>query len=128
MYRKYYNNKNQKGVILDEPFDYKKEAKKLITKARYNFKQGNHKNAFSNGSSAIKLLLSYQLQLNKEITNKELLAQIDWRSPNFMKISEALGTASLIEFAKAKPTDVNFEMILSVFKTVYKEKQPKKLL
>lgn len=127
VYRKYHN-KNQKEMILDESFDYKKEAKKLITKAQYNFKEGNYKNAFSDGSSAIKLLLSYQLQLNKEITNKELLAQIDWRSPNFMKISEALGTASLVEFAKAKPTDTNFDMIVSVFETVYKEKQPKKLL
>ena len=126
VYRKYHN-KNEKEIV-DESFNYKKEARELITKAQYNFKQGKYKNAFSDGSSAIKLLLSYQLQLNKEITNKELLAHIDWRSPNFMKISEALGTASLIEFAKAKPTDVNFDMIVSVFETVYKEKQPKKLL
>ena len=127
IYRKYYI-KNQKEMVLDEPFDYKVEARKLIIKAQYNFKEGNYKNAFSDGSSAIKLLLSYQLQLNKEITNKELLAQIDWRSPNFMKISEALGTASLIDFAKAKPTDTNFDMIVSVFEIIYKEKRPRKLL
>ena len=56
----------------------------MITRKEY-------KDAFANGGRAVRMLVIYQLGLNQEATNKELLNHLDHKMPNFMKISGALG-------------------------------------
>ena len=59
-------------------------------------------------------------------TKTAVLNHLDHKMPNFMKISGALGTCSLVEFAKAEPTGDNFENVVSVFESLYGKNPIKK--
>ena len=110
----------------DVPFDYRGEARRLMALAQDDYNRKEYKDAFANGGRAVRMLVIYQLGLNQEATNKELLNHLDHKMPNFMKISGALGTCSLVEFAKAEPTGDNFENVVSVFESLYGKNPIKK--
>ncbi len=125
LYRKYRRD-GASGLAGGVPFDYRMEARRLMAIAQEDHKRKEYKDAFANSGRAIRMLVSYQLGLNKEVTNRELLNHLDHTMKNFMQISQALGTCSLVEFAKAEPTDDNFENMVSVFEFLYGKNQIKR--
>ena len=121
-----YRRELKSELERDVPFDYRGEARRLMALAQDDYKKNEYKDAFANGGRAVRMLVIYQLGLNQEATNKELLNHLDHKMPNFMKISGALGTCSLVEFAKAEPTGDNFENVVSVFESLYGKNPIKK--
>ena len=121
-----YRRELKSELEKDVPFDYRGEARRLMALAQDDYNKKEYKDAFANGGRAVRMLVIYQLGLNQEATNKELLNHLDHKMPNFMKISGALGTCSLVEFAKAEPTGDNFENVVSVFESLYGKNPIKK--
>ena len=121
-----YRRELKSELERDVPFDYRGEARRLMALAQDDYNKKEYKDAFANGGRAVRMLVIYQLGLNQEATNKELLNHLDHKMPNFMKISGALGTCSLVEFAKAEPTGDNFENVVSVFESLYGKNPIKK--
>ena len=121
-----YRRELKSELEREVPFDYRGEARRLMALAQDDYNKKEYKDAFANGGRAVRMLVIYQLGLNQEATNKELLNHLDHKMPNFMKISGALGTCSLVEFAKAEPTGDNFENVVSVFESLYGKNPIKK--
>ena len=66
-------NKPLTQLIPQKRFDYLLESNKLLQEGKENFKRQEFKDAYGKVGQAIRLFLSYKLNLKKEITNEDLL-------------------------------------------------------
>lgn len=57
-------------------FDHVLESQNLLQKAKDDFKKGLHKDAYGKVSQALRLFLSHELNLNREITNEDVLLHL----------------------------------------------------
>lgn len=123
--------KNSKNIKVEKPkekiFDYKKEALKLIDDSKELFKKKLYKDAYGNASQALRLYLSYDNNLNKEITSYELLRYLkknthkikDNDKKNYLSakdfkiIQECFNLCSLVEFAKYQANKKDFDKIIN---------------
>jgi len=64
--------------------------------------------------AVIRLYLSYELNLNKEITNEEILLNISNTKYPLKKIQKCFEYSSLIEFAKHESDEKIFYNLISV--------------
>ncbi len=123
LYKKYYL-KSKVGTILpekivvEESFDYKKEAQKLIKKSEELFKKEQYKDAYEKAGQALRLFLSYKYGLKKEITNDNILRFIKDKEKDIRKIKECFDLCSLVEFAKYNPNKKDFDKIIETAKAV----------
>jgi len=101
----------QKNKIV-KTFNYKKEAKQLLEKAKKNYGAGNKKEGYTNISQAVRMYLSYKHGLKKEITNSELLRHI--KNKNKKDIRICLNSCTMVEFARTKPSDKEFNNCLDI--------------
>ncbi len=93
------------------------EPKKLISQAQQYYDQGEYKEAFGTAGKAIRLFLSHDAGLKREITSQELIRLIQQKHNNYPldAIRECLKTTDLVEFAKSNATEDEFKKIISLF-------------
>jgi hypothetical protein len=92
------------------------EPQKLISQAQQYYDKGEYKEAFGTAGKAIRLFLSQDTGLKKEITSEELLRLI--QKHNYYPIDdirECLKITDLVGFAKSNATEVDFKNIISLF-------------
>jgi len=92
------------------------EPQKLISQAQQYYDKGEYKEAFGTAGKAIRLFLSQDTGLKKEITSEELLRLI--QKHNYYPIDdirECLKITDLVEFAKSNATEDDFKKITSLF-------------
>jgi hypothetical protein len=114
----------QKPVILKESkkFDYVSVSDNLIKEAQENFNKKQYKDAYGKVSQAIRLFLSYELKLNKEITNEDLLSNINDTIYPISEIRNCFELSSLVEFAKLEKNKEDFNKMIDVAKNLIQRK------
>ena len=95
--------------------EYIIESKKLISQAQQYYDKGEYKEAFGTAGKAIKLFLSYDAGLKREITSEELIRLIRKHNYPISDIRESLKITDLVEFAKSNATEDDFKNIISLF-------------
>ncbi len=105
-------------------FEHIIESKKLISQAQQYYDKGEYKEAFGTAGKAIRLFLSHDAGLKREITSEELIRLL--QKHNYYPIDdirESLKITDLVEFAKSNATKDDFKKIISSFnKLLNKEK------
>jgi len=93
----------------------------LIKEAKDDFERKLFKDAYGKVSQAIRLFLSYELNLNKEITNEEILLYLDDAKFPTDEIKTCFKLSSLVEFAKHQENENEFDHMINVAnKIIYK--------
>ena len=95
--------------------DYVMESKKLIDGAIQYHNKGEDKEAFGTAGKSIRLFLSYDAGLKREVTSEELIRLIQKNNYPLDDIRECLKITDLVEFAKLKATEDDFKKIISLF-------------
>ncbi len=103
-----------------EIFDYKKESIKLLNRSKRLFKQQKPKEAFEVANQSVRLYLSYKYGLEKELTNEELLSQLDLDKKTFFELKECFEICSLVEFAKYSPNKTDFKNVIVCVEKIIK--------
>jgi len=113
-----------KPVIFQElkKFDYILESNKLIQDAQDCFNKKQYKDAYGKVSQAIRLFLSYELKLNKEITNEDLMSHLDNTIFPISEIKNCLQLSSLVEFAKRDENEDDFNKMISIARELIQRK------
>ena len=96
-------------------FEHIIESKKLISQAQQYHDKGEYKEAFGTAGKAIRLFLSYDAGLKREITSEELIRLIQKHNYPIDAIRECLKITDLVEFAKSNATKDDFQKIISLF-------------
>jgi len=100
--------------ILPQNFDYIYEANKILKEGKESFDRQEFKEAYGKVAQAIRLYLSYKLNLRKEITNENLLNFLEHTSYPTNDIENCFRKSSLVEFAKENPNKNDFKEIVSL--------------
>ena len=96
-------------------FEHIIESKKLISQAQQYHDKGEYKEAFGTAGKAIRLFLSYDAGLKREITSEELIRLIQKYNYPIDAIRECLKITELVEFAKSNATEDDFQKTISLF-------------
>jgi hypothetical protein len=117
IYKKYYKKirkeiVNEIAPFIAPVFDHKKEARELIEKAKKKYKEKEFKDAYSFASRAVRLFLSYENGLKKELTNDEIVHFYKQHKKEHKTLKEFLDLCCLVEFAKYKANDDDFNEIV----------------
>ena len=96
-------------------FDHASESKKLMDEAIKDHDKGYYKEAFGTAGKSIRLFLSHDAGIKREITNEELIRLLPKNNYPINDIRECLKVTDLVEFAKLKATDYDFKQITSLF-------------
>src|SRR6476659_4960748 len=114
--------KKKRFTIIDtqlnpklKSFDHVIESKKLIDEAIQYHDKGHYKEAFGTAGKSIRLFLSHDAGIKREITSEELIRLIPKDNYPINDIRECLKVTDLVEFAKLKATDYDFKKIISLF-------------
>ncbi|PPA80242.1 MAG: hypothetical protein C00003105_02244 [ANME-2 cluster archaeon HR1] len=122
IYKKYLkkpdNTDEAKPVLKEQPFDYVSTAEKMIAKAVECFENGDYKEAYGKAGQALRLFISYENKLNKELTNDEVIDYLKEHGMKYEQVEECFELCSLVEFAKYKASKDDFDMIISAAKEV----------
>lgn len=113
-----------KPVIQTKPkkFDYVLASSNLIKEAKDNFHEKQFKDAYGKVSQAIRLFLSYELNLNKEITNEDLLPYLENLAIPTDEIKNCFKLSSLVEFAKHQENEIEFNHIIDIAENIIHKK------
>ncbi len=93
-------------------FDHRSEALSKLRRAKRLFDNKRYKDAYGEAGQAIRLYLSYEHGLAKELTNDEVIAYLKDNNIPFDDIKECFDICSLVEFAKYKPDKKSFDKII----------------
>jgi hypothetical protein len=120
--------KNKKSfTIIDtssnpkKSFDHVTESKQLMDKAIQYRDKRHYKEAFGTAGKSIRLFLSYDAGIKREITSEELIRLIQKNNYPIDDIRECLKITDLVEFAKLKATEYDFNKIISLFNKLSNE-------
>lgn len=116
------NNAPLKPVIqksLQKKFDYILASNDLILQAKEDFEKKKHKEAYGKINQAIRLFLSYELKLNKELTNEEMLSHLSNTKYPITDIENCFKLSSLVEFAKHTPNEDEFYKMITLAENLF---------
>ncbi len=116
------NTTKQKLKPIVRKINYKLESKKLIEKAKKLFEEKKYKDAYGTAGQALRLFLSYENNLNKEITNDEIIKYLKQKQKEHKQIKECFDLCSLVEFAKYETNKKDFDKIISKTEQIINEK------
>ena len=102
----------------EKPFDYKSESIKLLEKSKKLFTQKQYKDAYGTAGQALRLFLSYEKKLNKEITNDEIINYLRNHKQGYKEAKECFDLCSLVEFAKYEANKKDFDKIINHAKKI----------
>ena len=113
--KKTFTINNSSPIPKLKSFEHIIESKKLISQAQQYHDKGEYKEAFGTAGKAIRLFLSYDAGLKREITSEELIRLIQKHNYPIDAIRECLKITDLVEFAKSNATEDDFKKIISLF-------------
>jgi hypothetical protein len=119
----FFLKRKRKIISIDDPikpvkkYNYRREALGLLKKSENEFSDGNFKDAYGFANQAIRLYLCYKNGLNKELTNYEILKNIDNLPKDTKNIFDL---CCLVEFAKYKPNKKDFGEIIGFARVLIK--------
>ena len=124
IYYRYFHKKHQTSLkplqSLKKPFDYKKEAKNLLIAAERLYGEKKYKDAYGKAGQALRLYLSYEHGLNREMTNDEVIRFLKNKQYPYQQIKRCFDLCSLVEFAKYEANNTDFNQIkTTVGKTIH---------
>lgn len=96
----------------EKSFDYRSESIRLIEKSKRLFEQKRYKDAYGTAAQGLRLFLSYENKLNKEITNDEIINFLKNNKKEYKEAKECFDLCSLVEFAKYKANEKDFDRII----------------
>jgi len=102
----------------EEPFNYKSESIKLLDESKRLFEQKKYKDAYGTAGQALRLFLSYENQLNKEVTNDEIINFLREHKKEYKEAKECFDLCSLVEFAKYEANKNDFDEIIRKTKKI----------
>jgi len=112
---RYQRKKNATGPLaqrpVKRPFDYRAESRRLLLEAEELYKQGRYKDAYGKAGQSLRLYLSYQYGLQREITNDEVIRFLRSKHHPYTEIKQCFDLCSLVEFAKYTANDRDFSII-----------------
>lgn len=121
-YKKFNKKSKSPDIIIKKkekkPFDYKSESIRLIEKSKKLFEQKRHKDAYGTAGQALRLFLSYENNLNKEITNDEIINFLREHKKEYKEAKECFDLCSLVEFAKYEANKKDFDKIIRKAKKI----------
>ena len=117
----YYRYQKKKRILesdgtkhsVEKPFDYKSEAKRLLLEAEELYRQKKYKDAYGKAGQALRLYLSYEYGLRKELTNEEIIRFLKTKKQPYSEIKRCFDLCSLVEFAKYTADEKEFHTIRS---------------
>jgi len=126
IYKKYTMKKpdstyEAKPIIKEQTFDYTSAAKKMIVKAVECFENEDYKEAYGKAGQALRLFISYENKLNKELTNDGIVDYLKEHGMKYEHIEECFELCSLVEFAKYRASREDFDMIISTAKEIIEQ-------
>jgi len=104
---------------LPKKFDYILASNNLIQKAKDDFQEKQYKDAYEKVNQAIRLFLSYDLKLNKEITNEVILLHLVNTKYSVNNIERCFKLCSLVEFAKHNPDKKEFDEMITLAENLF---------
>lgn len=104
--------------------DHISESQKLMAESQKHYDKKKYKDAFAVAGQAIRLFLSYETELKKEITNEELFSHIENYDYPVEEVRQCLEISSLVEFAKLSATEDDYEKLISLFAKLSDSKKP----
>ncbi len=124
IYKKRFNKKkieiHEKQKIEEKLFDYKKESLLVLNKAKKLFEKEKYKDAYMFASQALRLFLSYENNLKKEVTNDEIINYLKKHKQSYKNVKDCFDLCSLVEFAKYKANKKDFSKIIDFAEKVIK--------
>lgn len=121
-YKKFHKKPEHVKTIVEKSieklYDYKKESIKLLEKSKEQFEKKEYKDAYGTAAQALRLFLSYDNKLNKEITNDEIIDYLRKQGKNYKEVKECLDLCSLVEFAKYEANKTDFNKIIKQAKKI----------
>ncbi len=113
----------KRSVLVEKPFDYVAEARKLLQRAKKLFSEKKEKDAYEKTSQAIRLYFSYFYGIKKDLTNSELLKYLMKNEKDkYSDVKKCLDLCALVEFAKYQPNIKDFNKIISLAEKIIPEK------
>jgi len=121
-YKRLNNKPHQETYVVEKkkekPLDYKSESIKLLEESKKLFGQKQYKDAYGTAGQALRLFLSYENKLNKEITNDEIIKYLRDHKQRYKEAKEAFDICSLVEFAKYEANKKDFDKIINHTKKI----------
>jgi len=129
LYYRYFHTKHQQIITptqsLKKPFDYKKEARNLLVAAERLYKEKRYKDAYGKAGQALRLYLSYEHGLKRELTNDDVIRFLKNKQYPYQQIKHCFDLCSLVEFAKYQANNSDFDQIkTTVGKTIKHQHNP----
>jgi hypothetical protein len=106
---------NASLVTLPKSTDYITESKRLMNDAVAHHNKGQFKEAFETAGKAFRFFLSEDAGIKKETTTQELIQSLQKNKYPLDDIIDCLKITDLAQFARYKPTESEFEKIVSLF-------------
>jgi len=106
---------------IPKKFDYVLASNNLIQEAKDDFQEKQYKDAYGKVNKAIRLFLSYELDLNREITNEDILLYLVNTKYPVNDIERCFRLSSLVEFAKYGPNEEEFDEMITVAQNLIKK-------
>ncbi len=100
--------------------DHVSEARRMIEEAEDLFRNDRKKDAYEKVSKAIRFYFSYKLGIKRELLNSELMNALKGRADadTCSKVNECLDLCGMVEFAKYKTNQEDFDRIVEMAKEV----------
>ena len=121
LYYRYFKQNNKIDSFqrqVTKPFNYKKEAARLLSEAERLYQLGKYKEAYGKAGQSLRLYLSYKHGLRKEITNSDILNFLKNKQHPYQEIKHCFCICSLVEFAKFKTNESDFKRIYSTVRSI----------
>ncbi|MDG6229320.1 MAG: hypothetical protein QCH96_05090 [Candidatus Thermoplasmatota archaeon] len=101
-----------------EPFDHRAMAKRLLLEAEELYRQGQYKEAYAKAGQSLRLYLSYEHGICRELTNAEVIRFLKKKQYPYSEIKQCFDLCSLVEFAKYTANEKDFHAIRSTVGTI----------
>ncbi|NOZ44845.1 MAG: hypothetical protein GXP45_07020, partial [bacterium] len=105
----------------EKPFDYRAKAILMLEHAKRLFEKKEYKDAYADAGQALRLFLSYDNNLNKEVTNDEIVSYLRKHKKPYKEAKECFDLCSLVEFAKYEANKRDFDKIIRYAKKLIRQ-------
>ncbi|MBW2974354.1 hypothetical protein KY366_01430 [Candidatus Woesearchaeota archaeon] len=112
MLRKPDKEHTTKERSFEKPFDYKAESLAMLERSKRLFEKKEYKDAYGLAGQSLRLYLSYDNSLKKEITNDEIISHLKKHRKASRDAKECFDLCSLVEFAKYQANKDDFSKII----------------
>ncbi len=122
LYKRYVkkNTENKKDKPNEKPTNFRKEAKKILEKAKLLFKNKKEKDAYGKAAEAIRFYYSHKLDLRTELTNSDLIKLLKKHKIPYEQTQRCLNLCGLVEFAKYNTNKGDFNEIINLAVSIIK--------